>query len=123
MRAAPGALSPDAHTWFGALDSSLHNPAVDTATAQLRGRALADLSARLIAFQEMPSSGSDVAALLHTYGVNMRYLGLLYALLPASHPAAALVRLAGAPRELGMQRFAWETPRLLLFLRIGLYDP
>ena len=106
MRAAPGALSPDAHTWFGALDSSLHNPAVDTATAQLRGRALADLSARLIAFQEMPSSGSDVAALLHTCGVNMRYLGLLYALLPASHPAAALVRLAGAPRELGMQRFA-----------------
>jgi len=69
-------ISADAFTVFGEVDKGVHDPNAIMVINQLKNFMNFELWKRII-IQNLPFVQENIATLLHRYGINLRYLGIL----------------------------------------------
>jgi Clustered mitochondria/FYVE zinc finger/Translation initiation factor eIF3 subunit 135/Ankyrin repeats (3 copies)/Ankyrin repeat len=84
------ALSSDAYTWFGLHNHKEHNAEVSEATDVLLGQCIGDFVKRLENFELHPASGASLTEMMHSAGINVRYMGLIRSKLSKAHPARSI---------------------------------
>ncbi|MDP2438971.1 MAG: hypothetical protein Q8P67_24760, partial [archaeon] len=70
-------LSPDSFTGFGIHDFRVHHPPVREATRYLREVCIPEFVTKLDKHDIIPIHGTALVALMHSHGINCRYLGVL----------------------------------------------